>query len=75
MESKIESKIELKNCPFCGGSVEVKKGALGGTFFYCENEKECGAAVSFIKNEKNSKGAFEQENPINNFNRRAENVQ
>lgn len=72
---KTESKIELKNCPFCGENVTIKKGALGGTFFYCTNEQECGASMCFVSKQRNSSGTFEPENPIENFNRRAENVQ
>ncbi len=64
-------RISLKPCPVCGTEVKVRHG-MGVTFFHCAN-KECMACVSFGGTKKTDFGTYEAENPVNNFNRRADN--
>lgn len=45
-------KLSLKPCPFCGSEVYIDKleGETADDYLYmiaCENEKDCGAAMSF----------------------------
>ncbi|MCX4357467.1 MAG: hypothetical protein OSJ43_14845 [Oscillospiraceae bacterium] len=68
----MKSRISLKPCPFCGASVSAFRGTGNVTFFLCSNE-ECRALVSFGGNKQVAPDAVEAENPINNFNRRADN--
>lgn len=39
---------QLRSCPFCGSTVNARRGALKGTmFFKCTNKKSCGAVIFF----------------------------
>lgn len=68
----MKSRISLKPCPFCGASVSAYRGTRNVTFFLCSN-KECWALVSFGGDKQVAPDAVEAENPIKNFNRRADN--
>ncbi|MCH5195927.1 MAG: Lar family restriction alleviation protein [Oscillospiraceae bacterium] len=68
----MKSHISLKDCPFCGGKIEMVKGPGNITFFRCNN-MECLADISFGGNKTVSPGITEAENPIKNFNRRVNN--
>lgn len=43
----IKSMPGIKNCPFCGGKVELMSLMTSMKMFYCTDYKNCGAVVSF----------------------------
>ena len=59
---------ELKPCPFCGSVINFRIKTIH--FFECN---KCGAVVSFTGRKKVTFGITEAENPIKNWNRRADN--
>lgn len=58
--------VAVQRCPFCGSQVRVKIGLNRLHFFYCKNEEECGAIVSF----QGGPNRREAEDPEDNWNRR-----
>ncbi len=69
----MKAKIKVKPCPFCGTeAVKMYHGLNNVTFFLCTN-KECSALVSFGGNKRVGNVAVEAENPLENWNRRADN--
>ena len=48
----MKANIRIKNCPFCGGNINVTHGIIGAPFwfFIC---RKCGATVSFNCDECN----------------------
>lgn len=68
----MKSKIFLKPCPFGGAEVRTRKGINNITFFHCTDEK-CRALISFGGDKVIDRGTVEARNPIDNFNRRADN--
>ncbi len=69
----MKAKIKIKPCPFCGmGTIKMCHGVSDVTFFLCQN-KECSALVSFGGSKRVGNGAVEAENPLENWNRRADN--
>lgn len=66
------SKIELKPCPFCGADITIRHGLDNITFFQCTNQ-ECRSLVSFGGSKEIKRGIVEAQDPVKNFNRRADN--
>ena len=62
------AEIKLKPCPFCGSVINFRIKTIH--FFECN---KCGAVVSFTGRKKVTFGITEAENPIKNWNRRADN--
>lgn len=60
---------ELKNCPFCGSKIKHTQARGLLNFFECQ---QCGAVVSFCGKKYKGSGIYEAEDPMKNWNCRAE---
>lgn len=67
------NEIELLPCPFCGHEVTERKG-FGNIHFYECTYTRCGAVISFKGNKRTAGGAYEAEEPRENYNRRVGNA-
>ena len=67
----MKAKINVKDCPFCGAKIIVRRGLCDVTFFVCGNMSECGAVVSFCGHHYVSENTTEAADPVAHWNRRA----